>query len=149
VAGRITVEEHLRGLGAPEEFCVFAKDKTAREVWDSCTRPDWLLWWAAGTGANEVTLIKLATHDCASIISRPHLEPRPAWARTIGDTWGCDPRMPERMQAWAEWAAWSAALADRSTEKRLCDSMRSYRLHIPWEESGCEGMEPEAPQAAK
>ena len=129
----MTLEEHLRGLGAPEKFCLFAVGKKAREAWDSCARPDWLIWWASSTNVNDTKSIKLATHDCL-IVSRPRLEPVPEWAKVIADTWECDPRTPGRMKAWEEWAAWSATLSDRSTEKRLCDAMRTFRLCIPWEE---------------
>jgi hypothetical protein len=130
----MNVKEHLQGLGASEEFLSFAEGKTAVEVWDQCTRPDWLLWWAASTSVNGTMSVKLATHDCASIISRPNLTPAPSWAAIISDTWECDPRDTERMRAWSEWAAWSATLSDRSTEKNQCDSMRKFRLSIPWEE---------------
>jgi hypothetical protein len=129
----MTCEEHLKRLGAPEEFRLFAMSKKALEVWGSCTRPDWLLWWAASTNVNGTKSIKLATHDCL-IVSQPRLELVPEWAKVIADTWECDPRTPKRIKAWEEWAAWSTALSDDNTEKRLCNEMRKFRLRIPWEE---------------
>ena len=52
----MTIHEHLLDVGPyHSKACVEAREwaaqyQTAQEVWDNCTRVDWLFWWAARMG---------------------------------------------------------------------------------------------------
>jgi hypothetical protein len=140
----ITLKEHLASLEVPSAFLAWADGKTAQQAWEQCTRPDWLLFWAASTPANDTKSIKLATHDIASVIGHPAIHPLPEWARTIGATWENDPRDQRRVKAWAAWAQWcetgfSGSVAPSPEHAKaymelVCHRMRQFRLRIPWVE---------------
>ena len=41
----MTLQEHLRSLGACHSARNWAGERTATEAWAEATRPDWLIWW--------------------------------------------------------------------------------------------------------
>lgn len=41
----MTLQEHLREIGACDDARAWAGELTAKEAWEQCTRPDWMLWW--------------------------------------------------------------------------------------------------------
>ena len=52
----MTIHEHLQDVGLDHDTaCAEAREyasqyQTAQEVWDNCTRVDWLFWWAEREG---------------------------------------------------------------------------------------------------
>ena len=64
-----TIQQQLRLLGACASAREWAEDKTASEIWTSCERGDWLLWWAArfADRADLHGRVVLAACDCAEL----------------------------------------------------------------------------------
>lgn len=42
----MTLQEHLHSINACAPARLWARNRTSREAWHQCTRPDWLVWWA-------------------------------------------------------------------------------------------------------
>jgi hypothetical protein len=57
------LQKHLRKLKACSAGLEFAGNRPALEVWNTCTRPDWLGWWLANTNT-EPENRKLAKLYC-------------------------------------------------------------------------------------
>jgi len=92
--------QHLEDLGACAPAIEFAAGKTAKETWDNCVRPDWLLWWAARTNTNDARAIV----RCAVIAARKVLplvvagEDRPRLAIEAAEKW-VDTPTPDNAKA--------------------------------------------------
>lgn len=143
----MTLSEHLSSINAPQAFQEWASGKTAQEAWDTCHRPDWMLYWAASTKANAAQSIMISSHDVMSCVGYPNLERNPQWngivpewAMIVRDTWGADPRTPRRVKAFDEWHEW--ILSRDWHGLRFCESIRDYRLVIPWTEDGNQELAP-------
>ena len=44
-AESVTLQEHLKSIDACAPARKWAGDRTARQAWDECEYPDWLIWW--------------------------------------------------------------------------------------------------------
>jgi hypothetical protein len=110
----LTVREHLKQLGACPEAMVWLGDRTARQAWDECERPDWLLWWAGRTPVNDKVPIVRAACDIARTVL--HLAPagddRPRLAIEAAERWCAEPSAAASDAA--SDAAWAAARAARA-----------------------------------
>ena len=114
-------QEYLRGIGACLEAREWAGEKTAREAWEACDRPDWLLWWAEKEGVPKVHFVQCAIAFARSVVHLvPQGETRPLRAIEAAEKWVLDPseenRTAARAAAWEAWAearaaAWAAEAA--------------------------------------
>lgn len=67
----MTLQEHLASLGACEDAREWAADKPAKEVWGTCPRADWMLWWAARTPANsKQDIVRVAAAIAKTVLLR-------------------------------------------------------------------------------
>ena len=55
-------------LDACKEAKEWAKDKTWKEVYETCERGDWLLWLFARTNPNNLKELTLAKGHCANTV---------------------------------------------------------------------------------
>ena len=117
-----TVREHLNSLSACPEAMKWLGDRTAAQAWSECERPDWMLWWAGRTPANDkVAIVRVA---CAIARTVLHLvlagEDRPRLAIEAAEKWCEDPSEANRLAsataaAYAAYAAADAAYAAYAT----------------------------------
>ena len=65
-----TIQQQLRLLGACASAREWAEGKTASDIWSTCKRGDWLLWWAgrlSERGTDERKLVVVSACDCAEL----------------------------------------------------------------------------------
>jgi hypothetical protein len=143
----MTCTEHLKELKACPDGLAFSEGKTAKEVWESCDRIDWLFWWATKTTVNTKQDIVLAACKCArtSLQYAKIGEERPRLAIEAAEAWCIDPSgvnakaSKEAADAAAYAAAYAyassadaaAAAARKISTSEMCDIIRSI-LKQPW-----------------
>ena len=152
------LQEHLSDISACTGARHWARERTAAQAWSECTRPDWLLWWAAHTPANKHVDIVRAACDCARLVLYliPPEEDRPRLAIEAAERWSHAPNSDNLSVAWAAalaagtadaadaagaaaLAAWTAGTAlaafaaQKGMQQKCCDAIRS-RLILPWSE---------------
>jgi hypothetical protein len=72
------VQTWLKQTDACSEGAEWAKDKASfKEVWDSCQRPDWMLWGLARIGYKDER--KLRLYGCACVRGTPITKGRTVW----------------------------------------------------------------------
>ena len=65
-----TIQQQLRVVGACAEAREWAAGKTASDIWSTCKRGDWMLWWSgrlADRAADLHRRVVLAACDCAEL----------------------------------------------------------------------------------
>lgn len=152
----MTLQEHLKSIGACEEARVWAEGKTAKEAWEQCERVDWLFWWAGRTEKNKKTDTVLAACKIARTVLKfvPEGELRPLQAIEAAERYATDPsegnRIAARVAAYATDAAYAAAYATDAaayataaaayaTASRYCQQSLNLKisretLSQPWSE---------------
>lgn len=105
------LQAHLDSIDACSDAREWAADKTVQEAWESCDRPDWLLWWAGHTDTNKaVDFVRLACLFARSALTHvPEGELRPLLAIQSAENWCGNPTL--------EAAAWAAAEAARAAAR--------------------------------
>lgn len=148
----MTLQDHLKNIGACEEARQWAGTRSALEAWEQCERADWLLWWAAKTPANDHQGIVRAACACArrALVYTPSGEERPRLAIEAAEAWTENPNDATAADAaraaadvaaadvaWADaaWAADAAAAAGAavwaSEHIAMCKVIRAM-LRPPW-----------------
>ena len=125
------IQTWLKQNYACSEGAMWAKDKASfKEVWDSCQRPDWMLWGLARIGYKDER--KLRLYGCACVRGTPITRGRTVWdlltdersrrAVEVSERFANgEATEEERAAAWA--AAWDAAWVWQS------DKLREL---VPW-----------------
>lgn len=101
----MTFQEHLAQIGACRHARRWSAFRTAREAWDDCTHPEWLLWWIYADGALPFNaIIRMA---CEIARSAMHLAefPMALLAIDAAETWANDPTEENRVKAATAWRA--------------------------------------------
>ena len=138
------LQKHLASLGACPEAREWVGEKTAKEAWEQCERPDWLLWWAIyHTQRNSSDKILMAACDCARLLL--DFMPDDDHLRSVlkmAEKWIEDEdfrKGRENHSAVSMWLVNIPALKlKRQTwtgemRRKYCDAIRA-RLVCPWEE---------------
>ena len=108
-----------RSKSACDEAMHWLKDQTdAEQAWQTCERPDWMIWYAAPRGADRKTLVRIAC-DCARTALRfvPAGEDRPRLCIETTERWIVGEATIEEVRtarnaAADAYAAYAAAAAD-------------------------------------
>jgi hypothetical protein len=118
------LQTHLETLVACEGAKEWSKELTAKVTWEKCSRPDWLLWWAARTTKNSKQSIVRVAAQCARLSLKyvPEGEDRPRLAIESAEKWAENPTQENakaaadaaRAAAYAAYAADAAAYAARA-----------------------------------
>jgi len=119
----VSFQSHLRAIDACYEAREWAKDKTAREAWDTCDRSDWLLWWVAKDKKNAKREIVKVACEIARL-ALPFVkagEDRPRLAIEAAEAWADDPteenlERVRRARAYTYAAAYAAYAADAAAD---------------------------------
>ena len=95
----------------PEAMAWLETQETPREAWDTCERPDWMIWLAVRRGIDRKVLVRIAC-DCARTALRfvPEGEDRPRLAIETTERWLIGEATIEEVRA-ARGAAYAAAYA--------------------------------------
>ncbi len=108
----MNLQEHLESLGACKEAREWAGDKSATEVWQTCTRPDWMLWWAMRTAQNNKTAFVLLAILIADSVADLCNIPEAKKAVDAARSWVANPTEENSAAAYAAaYAAYAAAYA--------------------------------------
>jgi hypothetical protein len=155
----MTFRQHLEAIGACAEAREWAGNRTARQAWEDCTNPAWLMWWierdspAATATARQaygeaIARSQMACDEAqakawkafgeAIAPSRMALEAALATARkahaALAPAWKAfdEATAPARMAlAGAMAPAWKALVEAQATVG--CEAIRAA-VAIPWEE---------------
>jgi hypothetical protein len=96
---------HLNPCDEAAEWLLTQPD--AQTAWDSCERPDWMLWYLGETGCSHQTLVTIACRIARTVV---HLAPPEALtAIEAAERWVLD--QSETNRAAADAAVWAAAWA--------------------------------------
>lgn len=90
----MTLQEHLRSLGACDGALVWSVHMDASEAWRKCRRPDWLIWWAARTNANDPVVILRVLAACVDDAMNKkgnHISPKVVSSIAVIEGWLDDP----------------------------------------------------------
>jgi hypothetical protein len=101
---------HLFDLNACQEFCKWVDGKTAREAWETCDQPDWLLWWVGHTEVNTLSDIVRCAAKIARAVAHLNTDTRVMTAIESAEKWAEHP-VPELGSVAAGVAAGVAAIA--------------------------------------
>ena len=145
---------HLRSIRACEDARAWADGMDAKIAWNTCERPDWLLWWAKKDGETRYNLVRCACACARTALQYvPKGEDRPRLAIEAAEQW-CEYPSSENANAVydAALAAYGAgnayaaanaaygAIAAASSQLRtleasveMCGLIRE-RLAQPWSE---------------
>lgn len=94
----MTLQEHLVSIGACKEARDWAENRTAKQAWGECDRPNWLQWWARRIGGHSrVQFIRIAC-DCARLVLPPG-DDRSRLALEAAERWADNPTEDNRVAA--------------------------------------------------
>ena len=79
---------HLRSIRACEDARAWADGMDAKTAWNTCERPDWLLWWAKKDGETRYNLVRCACACARTALQYvPKGEDRPRLAIEAAEQW--------------------------------------------------------------
>ena len=118
------LQAHLASIGACSEAREWAGAKTAREVWETCERAKWLLWWVARTKINSKSDIVKCAAKIARTVAHINTDPRVMAAIEAAEAWADNPgsdaaRARARARAAAVPPAWRRTAAGISATPSL------------------------------
>lgn len=76
------LQRHLARLEACAPAREWAGRKSAKDAWQKCTNPYWLLWWAGETKVNDFEIVSSALGlfsvlEIRKLLKQPWTEPKP------------------------------------------------------------------------
>jgi hypothetical protein len=115
--------DHLNPCDEAAEWFLIQPD--AQAAWDTCERPDWMLWYLGKTGCSQQTLVTIACRIARTVV---HLAPPEALtAIEAAERWVLDPSETNRAAARA---ARAAADATRTTYTAAYAAAREEHCRI-------------------
>lgn len=112
------MNELLSSLGACREAMIWSKNKSWKEVYETCPRGDWLLWLFARTNPDDSELLISVKNRCANTVRHLITKEISRNAATAYAAYA------------AAYAAYAAAIAKKSNQMETADICRKY---LPFE----------------
>ena len=110
----MTFKEYLESMNACQEAIDWAGGKTLDEAWQTCDRPDWMLWLYGRNNPDKTTCVKIAVFAARLVL--------PIWQEKYPDD-KCTQQAIEAAEKWTE---------NPSEENRQAAAMAAGAARVAW-----------------